>query len=432
MAHLISKIKKQLSSADYWIIIAAIGLLAFGILMTGSASTGNSVTSTYKDIIKDNYDSVGSGLVTMKTMVMHAIYGLAGIFFMFLFMLGFKPGALNKNKLCLAMFIGLALCGVCRLFPDTNGSYAWLNFKVFTIQPAEFVKIILVLFLAYFFTKLCNLYALTQEQVDLYFSRYSNPMMMINKRQKEFNLYAYWIPLFVVFILLVIIAAVQKDIGTALIMFFVICVCIFCAQSAYYGIVQKILTLGLSMVAVCIPLLYYYATTIPYESVKNFRLRRFMSLMQPLADPYGDSAQLANTLVAINKGGLFGVGLYNSKLKYGYISESLTDFISGIIIEELGLIGLGILLVLYGIIIFRLLSYARKTKNTQTSIVLTGIASIFFIHLLLNLGGATGLIPMTGVPLIFVSKGGSSTLAGFIALGICEAYIMSDKLKQKS
>ncbi|MBU9904719.1 FtsW/RodA/SpoVE family cell cycle protein, partial [Thomasclavelia ramosa] len=109
--------------------------------------------------------------------------------------------------------------------------------------------------------------------------------------------------------------------------------------------------------------------------------------------------------------------------KFGYIPESQNDFIGAIIYEELGIIGLGLIIIPTCIIIFKLLKYSQEIKENKSRIILLGIASYFFLHLLINLGGISGLIPMTGVPLLLISAGGSSSVTAFVAVGVAQAII---------
>ena len=121
-------------------------------------------------------------------------------------------------------------------------------------------------------------------------------------------------------------------------------------------------------------------------------------------------------------------------MKYGYIPESQNDFISAIIVEEFGLFGFALLMIPYFYIIFKIFKYGIKNENIPDRLILIGIFSYFFLHLFVNIGGVSGLIPMTGVPLIFISAGGSSTLAGLMSLGIAQSIIKRynrNKLKKK-
>ena len=126
----------------------------------------------------------------------------------------------------------------------------------------------------------------------------------------------------------------------------------------------------------------------------------------------------------MSEGGLKGKGIGNSTRKYMNFPEANNDFILAIIIEECGFIGFLFLLALYGFIIYRLFYYARRIKSESARIILVGTAMYFFLHIFLNVGGVTGLIPLTGVPLLMISSGGSSTLSVMCAVGIAQAVIM--------
>ena len=157
--------------------------------------------------------------------------------------------------------------------------------------------------------------------------------------------------------------------------------------------------------------------------LEPYQLNRIYIWLDPLIDPSNRSYQIINSLIAFSNGGLFGLGFGNSKQKFGYIPESHNDFIGAIIYEELGLLGLALIIVPTCIIIFKLLKYSNEVKENKSKIILLGIASYFFFHLLINLGGVSGLIPMTGVPILLVSDGGSSTICAFISIGIAQAII---------
>ena len=115
-------------------------------------------------------------------------------------------------------------------------------------------------------------------------------------------------------------------------------------------------------------------------------------------------------MIAINNGGLFGVGLGNSTQKYMYLPEGHTDFIFPIIVEELGSIVGAVIILLYGFMIFRLIKIARKSKDLTGSLMSYGVAMLILLHVVINLGGILALIPMTGVPLPLLSYGGSITI----------------------
>ena len=172
-------------------------------------------------------------------------------------------------------------------------------------------------------------------------------------------------------------------------------------------------------IGVCAVILTIIGTTV----LQPYQLGRIYSWLDPMSDPYNSSYQLVNALIAFSDGGLFGLGFGNSTQKYGYIPESHNDFIGAIIYEELGIIGLGLVIIPTCVVIFKLLKYSNEVKENKSRIILLGVSSYFFLHLIINLGGVSGLIPMTGVPLLLISAGGSSTVSAFVAIGIAQAII---------
>ena len=157
--------------------------------------------------------------------------------------------------------------------------------------------------------------------------------------------------------------------------------------------------------------------------LQEYQRNRFISAVDPFYDRYNTGFQLIKGLTSIAIGGWFGRGFGQSINKYSQFPAANTDYILAILIEELGYIGFLLLMVLYGIIIFRILSYALLIKSEKAKVVLVGTASYLLIHMLLNIGGVTGMIPLTGVPLLMISAGGSSTMAFMMSLGLCQAII---------
>ena len=197
---------------------------------------------------------------------------------------------------------------------------------------------------------------------------------------------------------------VQKDLGSSLILAAICFICFMSTPRDYYKKYKKLVWIAL---AVAVIILGFLITAV----LQGYQLQRIDSWLKPLKieNIYDSSWQLVNSLIAFTDGGIFGLGLGNSIQKYDYIPEAHNDFIGAIIYEELG--------------IFGLLKYADQIQNNKSRVILIGIASYFMLHLFVNLGGVSGLIPMTGVPLLLVSSGGSSTIAALIAIGIAQAII---------
>ena len=151
---------------------------------------------------------------------------------------------------------------------------------------------------------------------------------------------------------------------------------------------------------------------------------------------YGDGNQLCNAYIAMNLGGFKGVGLGNSTQKYLYLPEAHTDFIFPIILEELGFCAAIFLLFLYFLLLGRIIKVAKESYNTRGYLLCMGVACYILIHICVNLGGVMGLIPMTGVPLPFMSYGGSFTVCLVLALTVvqrvhCEnVYYQQRKLEK--
>ena len=145
---------------------------------------------------------------------------------------------------------------------------------------------------------------------------------------------------------------------------------------------------------------------------------------------YDQGNQVCNGYIAMNNGGLFGKGLGNSTQKYLYLPDSHTDFIFPIIIEELGLVFGCFILLIYFLVLTRIIVIGNSSHNKRNAIMCYGIAFYLFLHIIINLMGVTGLIPMTGVPLPFLSYGGSFTICLVVALTIVQRVAIENKLKK--
>ena len=163
----------------------------------------------------------------------------------------------------------------------------------------------------------------------------------------------------------------------------------------------------------------WFGEKFPYFAHITTRFENAINLFRPYVGGY----QPINGLYGIARGGLQGVGFGESIQKYGYLTQSDNDYILSIVIEELGVFGLGIIVAGYAIIIKRLFYYAFRTKSEGYKVILIGTAMYIFAHFVLNVGGVGGLIPLTGVPLLFISSGGSSMMSIMSAIGISQAII---------
>ena len=164
------------------------------------------------------------------------------------------------------------------------------------------------------------------------------------------------------------------------------------------------------------------------KNILEDRQKERFDISNPCAKILSNGNQVCNCYIAINNGGLMGVGLGNSTQKYLYLPEPYTDFIFAIIVEELGVVTGVIILLLYLIVLFRILLIGRQSPTNRGAILCYGIAAYIFLHITVNLLGIMGLMPMTGVPLPFMSYGGSYTICLIAALTVVQRVNIDTKL----
>ena len=298
---------------------------------------------------------------------------------------------------------GLLLLGIASLVlllimgKAKNHAISWFDLGPISIQPSEFIKIITIVFLAYY---------------------YDN----FTKKEKSWtkSLFPIGICLVVAFLIFI-----QPDLGTTIIYSAIVGI-IFLAVPISNEIKYKIVfsVVGLLIIA--------GVAIISGKGVLKERQFERFDFRNPCEKILSTGNQVCNCYIAINNGGLTGVGLGNSTQKYLYLPEPYTDFIFAIIVEELGLVtGIGIIL-MYIFVLFRILWIGRKSPNNRGAILCYGIATYIFLHIAVNLLGIMGLMPMTGVPLPFMSYGGSFTLCLIAALTIVQRVSVENGiLKEK-
>ncbi len=289
--------------------------------------------------------------------------------------------------------IGLFVYGVL-----TNDVLSWYNFGKISIQPSEFAKSILIVFMAVFYDNLMK--------------------KGIN------NIYLYLIPLSIGLVMAFLVA-MQPDFGSAAIILG-ISFLIFISVPAVKSNALKILKiLGVAVIIGVITFLYSGSSLLNSAQLSRLNFKKPCSR-------YTEETgyQVCNGFIAIKNGGLFGVGLGNSTQKYLYLPESHTDFIFPIIVEELGLIGGVIVLGGYLIILLRVLKIAREADNLRCSILAYGVFLYLLLHITVNLLGILALIPLTGLPLPFLSYGGSYIMNVVVMLFVVERVAIENKINK--
>ncbi len=276
----------------------------------------------------------------------------------------------------------LLLIGV--LFtPEVNGATSWFDIGFFSFQPGEFAKVFVILFFAL---------AITRIQ--------SKGKYEINRPTKLLILLA----ILGVPILLII---KQPDYGTA--MAFIVAAALMLITA---GIDKKYIIVTILLMCIAAPLLYQFV--LPEHAKKRIDI-----FLNPESDPRGAGYNIIQSKLAIGAGGLTGMGLLKgNQTQLGFLYPKTTDFIYAVIGEEMGFIVAGAVIILYIFLITKCLYVAKTAKDEAGSLIATGITGIFLFHMVENIGMVMGLLPITGVPLPFISYGGSSLITNFICVGL--------------
>ena len=264
-----------------------------------------------------------------------------------------------------------------------NGASSWFNIGGFSLQPGEVAKVTVILFLAYVISKIQA------------------------KGRGEINrLFKLPIVLSVVGLPVVLII-MQPDFGTAAAYIVALIMVLFVA-----GIDKKFIIFATILVVVGIPLAYKFVLP---EHAKT----RIDVYLNPELDPRGAGYNIIQSKLAVGSGELFGMGLLKgNQTQLGFLYPKTTDFIFAVIGEEMGFIVAGSVIILYVILITKAIYVAKTAKDDLGSYIAMGIAGIFLFHMVENIGMTMGLLPITGVPLPFVSYGGSSLLTNLILIAI--------------
>lgn len=376
--------RKLFSKMDIPLFIMVVLYVALGLVMIYSASNITAV--------------VRYGYQPYHFFIRQAIFVLVSFFIGFLIVLRFP----TRNYGALAWPLVFLLIGSLALLfvkgKIAGGAISWFDLKYFKVQPSEFAKSILVIFMAIYYNKL--------------------------HYKKVKNIYAYFVPLGFAAIIIGLIF-MQPDLGSAAIIAGIVFLTFISIPVVQNNIMKfiKIIAIGciLAMVA------FLYSGNDFLSSIQKGRLN-FRNPCSRYTETTG--YQVCNGFIAINNGGLFGVGLGNSTQKYLYLPESHTDFIFPIIVEELGLVT-GIIIILgYAYILSRILKIAKTSENLRCSILAYGTFWYFTLHILVNLLGVLALIPLTGVPLPFLSYGGSFTVNAIIMIFVVERVNIENKINK--
>ena len=363
---------KKSTKLDKPLLIVMFIFMIFGLIMVLSASSMASYMRYHNSIY---FYLIRQGIFM--------IIGLIGFIFAVYF-----PTKLYKNISPFLMFVLIAsLYGLMVYGSVYNSSQSWYDLKYITVQPSELGKIIIILFLAYYYNK-------HKDDLD-------NQWILLK-------------PIIICSISIVAVA-MQPDLGTAAVIFGII-LAIFYAlplKRKTRGPINKIFLGGILLIILTLILT-------GGSFLRDYQLKRFQ-FMNP-CERYLDKTgyQLCNSIIALKNGGLTGKGIGESTQKYLYLPESHTDFIFPIIVEEWGLIVGLVIIFLYMFMLYRILNIAKRATNLGNAIIAYGVFAYLLLHISINLIGVLNIGPLTGVPLPFLSYGGSYTITLIFSMGLVQ------------
>lgn len=348
---------------DFVLFLTVLMLLSVGLIMVFSASE-------YVTMVR-----YGDSFYFFKRQFLWALVGLIALFGM----MNFDYFRL-KRFIGPIVFIGFALL-IAVLLPgvgtETNGAQRWINLGFMSFSPAELVKLCMIMFVAFGLSKKADKIQSFKEGI---------------------------LPYLLAMVLAAGLILLQPDLGTAVVLSGTIFIMLF-AAGARISHLTGLMGLG----AVAVALAIYF---------EPYRMRRFLAFMDPEKDPQGTGYHIIQSLYALGSGGLFGLGLGQSKQKYLYLPENHTDFIFAILGEELGFIGASLVVLLFVVFVWRGLKIAVTSPDPFASLLAAGITSGIALQAFINMGVVTGSMPVTGVPLPFISYGGTSLLFTMAGIGI--------------
>lgn len=391
------KIKKR-HLLNYSILIPYLILSIIGLIVVYSTTSALAIQSGV------------SSIRMVRTQGLFFILSLLTIALIYKLSLDFLR---NKKVLAFFIFAEVILLILSRFITDTvNGAHGWLTIAgMFSIQPAEYLKVLLVWYLALIFSK-------RQDEIRDYDYQALTHNEWIPRNLNDWR----WLTL-----ILIGIVVIMPDLGNATILALTVLIMITASGVGYRWFTSL---LGLVVGASTIVLGSIWIIGVDRVAkipVFGYVAKRFSAFFNPFNDLSGAGHQLANSYYAMSNGGWFGLGLGNSIEKQGYLPEAHTDFVFAIVIEELGFVGASLILALLFFLILRIILVGIRAKNPFNSMMAIGIGGMILVQTFINIGGISGLIPSTGVTFPFLSQGGNSLWV----LSVAIAFVLNIDASEK-
>ena len=346
---------------DRPLFATTLALLTFGLVMVFSASALTAAEQS------------GSPYSFVARQAVGALIGLAALVgLMRLDYRKLREPAVVYSLLCLTVF----LLGAVFFLDRSHNTHRWVRLGPLSLQPSEMAKPTLILFLAYY----------------------------LETRLKTLNEWATLGPVLVYLGLICALVVAEPDLGTTVALALIATAMLFAV-----GLRWRLLGAG---AAASVPLLYLLIFSVPY------RRERILAFLHPWKDARGAAFQIVQSLIALGSGGLSGVGLMNGRQKLFFLPEAHTDFIFAVVGEEFGWIGCALVVAGFVVILWRGMRIARRAPDVFGRLLAVGVTSMIVIQALINFSVVTSLVPNKGIPLPFISYGGSSLIFSLAAAGI--------------
>ena len=349
-------------SPDRTLFVTTIGLVSFGLVMLYSASA----------VVA--HDAHRSSYFFLVKQAMWAAVGL-------LLMLGLTRIDYRKLRHPMVIYgllgFTVALLVGVLFTPPLKNAHRWLRFGLLSFQPSEIAKITLVLAMAF---------------------------QLERRRDRVGDFFSGWFPSLVTVAFLAFLVVIEPDYGTGLCLVF-IGMCLFFAS----GVPLRQL---FALTIVTVPLLVWLAFS------EEYRRERLIVFLDPFRDPLGKGFQIIQSLIAVGSGGIFGAGFMRSQQKLFYLPEPHSDFVFAVIGEELGLVGALLVVAAFCVLLWRGLSIANRASDAFGSFIAVGLTMMLVGQAFINMGVTLGILPTTGLPLPFISSGGTSLVTSMAAVGI--------------
>lgn len=352
--------KRSFRNIDFYMVFATLTLVAVGLLMIGSATHINTPG-------EDRYWFVQrQGLFAVLNLVLVIV--MLRFDYRILGPLGNWLYGINLVMLIAVMFVGQTALGAQR----------WIQIGPITIQPSEFAKLIMIVSLAH----------------------------LLDNREEKIRSVWDLLPLAAFVVIPFLLVLKQPDLGTSLVFLAIVLGMVFIA-----GIDGKLLLKIMGAGIACLPLFWLF--------LKDYQKSRLTVFLNPNIDPLGAGYHIIQSKIAIGSGQLFGKGLFTgTQSQLNFLPENHTDFIFAVVGEELGFVGAVFILLLYFLLLYRGVMTARNARDKFGALLAAGITSMLAFHVLVNVGMTIGIMPVTGIPLPFMSYGVSALTTNLVSIGI--------------